>query len=254
MIDYSGKVAIITGSSRGIGRAIAIQLAVLGAQVVVSSRKLDACNEVVDTITSAGGKARATACNVSQKEQLQHLVDDTVATFGRLDFLVCNAAVNPYFGSMSGASDEVYDRIMNTNVRSNFWLCNMAAPHLEANGGGSILIISSIGGFQGSDTLGIYGMSKAADFSLTRNLAIELGPRGIRANCIAPGLIKTDFSRSIWENPKVLRAVEEGTPVRRLGQPEDIAGLACFLGAPAAGYITGQTIVVDGGVTIREPA
>jgi NAD(P)-dependent dehydrogenase (short-subunit alcohol dehydrogenase family) len=254
MFDLTGRVAVITGSSRGIGRATAECMARAGARVVVSSRKPAACQVVADAITSNGGEAVVIPCNVSEKPQLQNLVDQTVARFGRLDILVCNAAVNPYFGPMSKMPDEAYDKIMNSNVRSNFWLCNMAAPHMVAGGGGSIIIVSSIGGRQGSPTLAVYGMSKAADSSLAMSLAIEWGAAGIRANCIAPGLIKTDFSRAFWENEQLLRHVEQGTPARRMGEPEDIGGVAVFLASRAAAYITGQTLTVDGGITIREPS
>jgi NAD(P)-dependent dehydrogenase (short-subunit alcohol dehydrogenase family) len=254
MFDLTGQVAVITGSSRGIGRAIAEAMAAAGARVVVSSRKQPACDAVVAAIQAAGGEALAVPCNVGDRAQLEALVDRTTAHWGRLDILVCNAAVNPYFGPMSQMPDDAYDRIMNTNVRSNFWLCNFAAARMVANGGGSIIIVSSIGANQGSATLGVYGMSKAADFALVRNLAVEWGPQGIRANGIAPGLIKTDFSRALWQNEQLLRSVEQGTPVRRIGQPEDIGGVAVFLASRAAAYLTGQTLVVDGGITVREPA
>ena len=254
MFDLSAKVAVVTGSSRGIGRSIAQCLARAGARVVVSSRKIEACQQVVDSIRSEGGEAVAQACNVSDKAQLQGLIDTAVKTWGRLDILVCNAAVNPYFGAMLDMPEESYDKIMQCNVKSNFLLCNMAVPRMVEAGGGSILIVSSIGGNQGSATLGVYGISKAADFALTRNLAIEHGPKGIRANCIAPGLIKTDFSRALWQNEQLLKHVEQGTPVRRIGMPDDIGGVAVFLASRAAAYITGQTLVVDGGLTVREPA
>jgi len=254
MFDLTGKVAIITGSSRGIGRSIAECMARAGAKVVVSSRKADACEAVVKSIRDAGGEAINVPCNISQKEQLQALVDKAIETWGRIDILVCNAAVNPYFGPMSKMPEDAYDKVMNSNVKSNFWLCNMAAPHMAQAGGGNILIVSSIGGNQGSATLGVYGISKAADFALVRNLAIEWGPSGIRANCIAPGLIKTDFSRALWENEKLAKGVEQGTPVRRIGEPDDIGGVAVFLASRAANYITGQVLVVDGGVTVKEPA
>lgn len=254
MFDLKGQVAVITGSSRGIGRAIAEAMAQAGARVVVSSRKPAACDAVVEAIANAGGEAIAVPCNVAERSQLEALVERTIEHWGRLDILVCNAAVNPYFGPMARMPDDAYERIMNTNVRSNFWLCNLAAARMAANGGGSITIVSSIGANQGSATLGVYGMSKAADFALVRNLAIEWGPQGIRANGIAPGLIKTDFSRTLWQNEQLLRNVEQGTPVRRIGQPEDIGGVAVFLASRAAAYLTGQTLVVDGGITVREPA
>jgi NAD(P)-dependent dehydrogenase (short-subunit alcohol dehydrogenase family) len=254
MFDLTGQVAVITGASRGIGRAIATAMAQAGARVVVSSRKAEACEAVVASIRAAGGEAIAVPCNVAERAQLEALVAATVSRWGRLDILVCNAAVNPYFGPMAGMSDDAYERIMSTNVRSNFWLCNLAASRMAEQGSGSIILISSIGANQGSATLGVYGMSKAADYALVRNLAVEWGPRGIRANGIAPGLIKTDFSRALWQNEELLRNVEQGTPVRRIGQPEDIGGVAVFLASRAAAYLTGQTLVVDGGITVREPA
>jgi NAD(P)-dependent dehydrogenase (short-subunit alcohol dehydrogenase family) len=254
MFDLTGRVAIITGSSRGIGRAIAENMAGAGARVVVSSRKAEACEAVVEAIRSRGGEAIAIPCNISDAEALQGLVAGAVGHFGRLDILVCNAAVNPYYGPMATMPESAYDKIMQCNVKSNFLLCNLAAPHIAESGGGSIIIVSSIGGNQGSATLGVYGISKAADFALVRNLAIEWGGKGIRANCIAPGLIKTDFSRALWENEALLRNVEKGTPVRRIGLPEDVGGVAVFLASRAAAYITGQTLVVDGGLTVKEPA
>lgn len=254
MFDLTDKVAVITGSSRGIGRAIAQQMARAGARVVVSSRKIDACAAVVDAIKAEGGDAVAVACNVSDRAQLVHLLDVAMNTWGRLDVLVCNAAVNPYFGPMATMPEEAYDKVMDCNVKSNYVLANAAAPLMAKQGGGSIIIVSSIGGNQGSATLGAYGISKAADFALARNLAVEWGPRGVRANCIAPGLIKTDFSRALWENPTLLAGVEKGTPLRRIGVPDDISGVAVFLASRAAAYLTGQTIVVDGGITVKEPA
>ncbi len=254
MFDLSGRVAVITGSSRGIGRSIAEAMARAGAKVVVSSRKIDACNVVVDGITAAGGEAVAIPCNVSEKAQLQNLVDRAVERFGRLDILVCNAAVNPYFGPMAKMPDDAYDKIMNSNVKSNFWLCNMVAPHMAAAGGGSIIIVSSIGGTHGSPTIAVYDMSKAADSSLARSLAVERGRDGIRANCIAPGLIKTDFSKAFWQDAAALQRVEAGIPIRRIGQPDDIGGVAVFLASRASAYLTGQTITVDGGLSIREPS
>jgi NAD(P)-dependent dehydrogenase (short-subunit alcohol dehydrogenase family) len=254
LFALTGKVAVITGSSRGIGRSIAEQMARAGARVVVSSRKADACEKAAAAIRDAGAEAMVLPCHLGDRAQLDNLVDGTVAAWGRLDVLVCNAAVNPYFGPMATMPPEAYDKIMDCNVKANFLLCNRAAPHLAAAGGGSIIIVSSIGGNQGSATLAAYGMSKAADSSLVKSLAVEWGPKGVRANCIAPGLIRTNFSRALWENPGLLRRVEEGTPLRRIGEPEDVGGVAVFLASRAAAYITGQTLVVDGGITIKEPA
>ena len=253
MFDLKGQVAVVTGSSRGIGRSIATLMARAGARVVISSRKQAACDKVVEALRAEGHEALAVPCNISDKAELAALVDRTMAQWGRLDILVCNAAVNPYYGPMASMPEEAYDKVMNCNVKANFLLANMAAGKMAAAGGGSIIIVSSIGGNQGSATLAAYGMSKAADYSLTRNLAIEWGSQGVRANCIAPGLIKTDFSRALWENPEILARVEQGTPVRRMGMPDDIGGVAVFLASRAAAYITGQTIVVDGGLTVKEP-
>ena len=253
MFDLTDKVAVITGSSKGIGRSIAECMARAGAKVVVSSRKPEVCEVVVQGIRDEGGEAIAVPCNVSSKAELKNLVAQPVEIWGRLDIVVCNAAVNPYFGPMSKMTDEAYDKVMDSNVKSNFWLCNMAAPEMVKQGGGSIIIVSSIGGNQGSNTLGVYGISKAADFALIRNLAVEWGPKGIIANCIAPGLIKTDFSRALWEDPKIAKGVVERTPVGRIGDPDDIGGVAVFLASKSSRYLTGQTLVVDGGVTVKEP-
>jgi NAD(P)-dependent dehydrogenase (short-subunit alcohol dehydrogenase family) len=253
LFDLTGKVAVVTGASRGIGRAIAERLAEHGAKVVVSSRKLPACEAVVEAIRARGGEAMAQSCNISRKEELQALADAAGAAYGGIDILVCNAAVNPYFGPGLGVPDEAYDRIMNSNVRSNFWLCNMALPGMAARGGGSVIVVSSIGGFRGSATLGVYALSKAADNQLVRNIAVEWGGRGVRANAIAPGLVRTDFARALWEDPATLRKRTRDTPMRRIGEPDEIAGAAVFLAAPASSFMTGQTMIIDGGVLAGPP-
>jgi NAD(P)-dependent dehydrogenase (short-subunit alcohol dehydrogenase family) len=247
LFDLTSKVAIVTGSSRGIGRAIAERFAEHGAKVVVSSRNLDACEEVVEAIRSKGGEAMAHACNISSKEDLQSLVDSTLANWGAVDILVCNAAVNPHFGPSLTITDEVFDKIMESNVRNNFWLCNMVLPQMAERGGGAIILISSVGGMLGSQSIGVYGMSKAADMALARNICVEWGPKNIRANCIAPGLVRTDFARALWENPRIYEQVTKSYPLRRIGEPDEIAGAAVFLAARSGSFITGQTIVVDGG-------
>jgi NAD(P)-dependent dehydrogenase (short-subunit alcohol dehydrogenase family) len=244
------KVAVITGSSRGIGRAIAECMAEHGAKVVVSSRKADACAEVAAGIKAKGGAATVIPCNISRKDEVEALIAGTVKHYGGIDALVCNAAVNPYYGPLSGISDEQFDKIMAANIKSNVWLCNLAIPHMVARGGGSATIVSSIGGIRGSAMLGAYGISKAADFSLARSLAVEWGPKNVRVNCIAPGLVKTDFARALWENPEILKKRTESTPLRRIGEPHEIGPIAAFLAAPAASFITGQIIVADGGITI----
>jgi NAD(P)-dependent dehydrogenase (short-subunit alcohol dehydrogenase family) len=248
--DLSGRTAIVTGSSRGIGRAIAETLAQAGAKVVVSSRKAEACETVVAAIKKDGGSAIGVPCNVGHKDQLAALVAETRRQFGTIDILICNAAVNPYFGPLAEIPDEAYDRTMNSNVRSNLWLCQMVLPDMTARRDGAIVIISSIAGLKGSPTLGVYGISKAADFQLARNLAVEWGKHNIRVNCIAPGLVKTDFAKALWENPEMLERRLAATPLGRIGEPQDIAGIALLLASPAASFITGQVIVVDGGVTI----
>lgn len=247
LFDLTGNVAVVTGSSRGIGRAIAERLAEHGAKVVVSSRKLDACEEVVKSIKAKGGEAFAHPCNIGRKEDLQALVDATIAKWGGIDTLVCNAAVNPYFGPAINMTDEQYDKIMNSNVRSNFWLCNMVLPQMAERGGGSIIIISSVGGLLGSPVIGVYGISKAADMALARNICVEWGAKNIRANCIAPGLVRTDFARALWENPEIYEKTIRMYPLRRIGEPDEIAGAAVFLAAKSGSFITGQTIVIDGG-------
>ncbi len=253
LFDMSGKVVVVTGSSKGIGRAIAVRMGQHGAKVVVSSRKREACDVVVNEITSTGGEAFAQQCNIGRKEDLQALVDATIARWGRIDVLVCNAAVNPHYGPSITLPDEAWDRVMNYNVRSNFWLCNMVLPGMAERGGGSVIIVSSIGGLRGSTTLGVYAVSKAADMQLTRNLACEWGPKNIRINAIAPGLIRTDFARALWENPEMEKRRSRDTPLLRIGEPDEIAGAAVFLASPAGSFMTGQTMVIDGGVTVGTP-
>jgi NAD(P)-dependent dehydrogenase (short-subunit alcohol dehydrogenase family) len=249
LFDLTGKVAVITGSSKGIGRAIAARMAEHGARVVVSSRKQEACDVVTQAILAKGGEAFTKTCNIGRKEELQALVDATTQRWGGIDILVCNAAVNPHYGPMSTLPDEAYDRVMNYNVRSNLWLCNMTLPGMAARGGGSVVIISSVGGLRGSTHLGVYALSKAADMQLARNLAVEWGPQNVRANCIAPGLIRTDFARALWENPDIYRRRTRETPLQRIGEPDEIAGAAIFLASAAGSFMTGQTIVIDGGTT-----
>lgn len=250
LFDLTGRVAIVTGSSRGIGRATAELFGSLGAKVVVSSRTAEACEPVADAIRTAGGEAHVIACNISRRHEVEGLIVGTRERFGAIDILVCNAAVNPYYGPLAGLSDEAFDKIMGSNVRSNLWLCNLAIPHMAARGGGSVVIVSSIAGLRGSEVIGAYGISKAADFALGRNLALEWGPQGVRVNCIAPGLVKTDFAKALWEDEAALARRNAATPLRRIGEPHEIAPVAAFLASSAASFITGQVIVADGGVTI----
>ena len=252
LFDLSGKTAIITGSSRGIGKAIAEQMAEQGANVVISSRKPGPCQEVANALNDKHGDGTAIAipASISEKDELQTLVDKTREAFGKIDILVCNAATNPYYGPMENIEDEVFEKILSNNVISNHWLIQMVAPEMKERKDGAIVIISSIGGLQGTDVIGAYNVSKAADFQLARNYALELGPHNIRVNCVAPGLIKTDFARALWEDPKMAARIEKATPMRRIGDPVDIAGAVVYLSSPAGAYMAGQAIIVDGGAVI----
>jgi len=252
LFDLTGKTALITGSSRGIGKAIAHRMAEHGAQVVISSRKLDACEAAVAEINAAVGRpaAVAIAANIALKDQLQTLVDQTVGRFGQIDALVCNAASNPYFGPQAGISDEQFGKILQNNIVSNHWLISMVAPAMVARREGSITIISSIGGLKASTVIGAYCISKAADMQLARNLAAEYGPANVRVNAICPGLIKTDFAKALWDDPAILAQSTAQAPLRRIGVPDEIAGMAVLLASPAGGFTTGQSFVIDGGATI----
>jgi dehydrogenase/reductase SDR family member 4 len=250
MFSLAGKVALVTGSTKGIGKAIAEQMANAGAKVVISSRKADACEAVRADFAARGQDAIAVPCNVGRKEDLTKLVDSVMAKWGRIDILVCNAATNPVYGPMANVSDDAFDKIMLTNVKSVFWLANMVLPQMAERKDGVMIIISSIGALRGSSHLGLYGTSKAAEAGLCRALACEWGPKGIRVNSIAPGLIRTDFARALWEDDTKRKAREAITPLRRIGDPKDIGGVAVFLASEAASFVTGQLIVADGGTTI----
>ncbi|MBN8807160.1 MAG: SDR family oxidoreductase [Sphingomonas sp.] len=252
LFDLTGKIAIVTGSSKGIGKASAFELAEHGAKVVISSRKQDACDAVAAEInaTYGDGTAIAVAANISDKAALQYLVDKTRAAFARIDVLVCNAASNPYYGPQADISDEQFRKILDNNIVSNHWLISMVAPEMRERRDGAIIIVSSIGGLRGSPQIGAYCISKAADMQLARNLAHEYGPDNVRVNCIAPGLVKTDFARALWEDPARQNAANRSVPLRRIGEPADIAGGVVFLASRAAAFTTGQTIVMDVGVTI----
>jgi NAD(P)-dependent dehydrogenase (short-subunit alcohol dehydrogenase family) len=251
LFDLSGKVAIVTGSSRGIGRAIAEQLASHGAKVVISSRKQPACEEVAAAINEefGAGTAIAVAASISSKEDLQHLVSETTTHFGKIDILVCNAATNPHFGPMSTVTDEQFQKTLMNNIVSNHWLINMTAPAMRERKDGAVIIISSIGGLYGSDVIGVYNISKAGDIQMARNLALEFGKDNVRVNCIAPGLIKTAFAKALWENPDILKNATAGSCLKRIGEPDEIAGVAVMLASKAGTFCTGQTFVVDGGRT-----
>ncbi len=245
-----GQVALITGSSRGIGKAIAQQLARAGAKVVISSRKLDACEAVRDEIKAEGHEAIAVACNVGKREELEALVARTLDTWGRIDVLVANAAVNPHYGPLATISEDAWNKVLGSNLTATLHLANRVLPQMAERGKGSMILLSSVSAFLGTALLGAYAVSKAAEAQLARNLAVEWGRKGIRVNAIAPGVIETDFAKALWENPEARRMIENGNCIGRLGQPEDVAGLAVFLASDAASFITGQTLLVDGGSTI----
>ena len=254
LFDLAGKVALITGSSKGIGKAIAQELARAGAMVVISSRKADLCEEVAGEINAEladePGGAVAIAAHIGRREELQRLVDSAVERLGKIDVLVCNAAVNPYYGSMTELPDSAFDKILDVNIKSNHWLINLVLPGMIERRWGSIIIVSSVGGVRGSTHLGAYAISKAADLQLVRNLAVEHGPDNIRANAISPGLVRTDFARALWENPEILRNRTERDPLRRIGEPREIAGIAVYLASEAGSFTTGQNFLIDGGATI----
>ncbi len=250
LFDLKGKTAVITGSSRGIGKAIAIRMSQYGAKVMISSRKIDACNKVVDEIKALGGEAYAQECNISSKEALQNLCDVSYEKLGKVDILVLNAASNPYYGPLAKITDEAFDKVMNNNVKSNLWLSNMVLPKMAETGGGKAIVISSIAGIKGSDVLGAYSISKTADLGLVRSLAVEWGPKNITVNALCPGIIKTDFARALWENPEILANVEKNAPLQRIGTTDEVAGAAILLASDSGSFITGQKIVMDGGVTI----
>lgn len=273
LFDLDGKVALITGSTKGIGKAIAQRMAEHGATVVISSRNQDDCDKVAGEITQSlrqgrqgqqgqkeqkpqepqkaqQGGAIAIACNINHQEQLENLVKETEKQAGRVDILVCNAALNPHFGPSQEIPDSAFDKVMHANIGSVHRLCRLVMPGMAEAGGGSVVIVSSIAGLKGNDNLGAYGISKAADMQIARNLAVEWGPKNIRVNCIAPGLVRTDFAKALWENPEIYKATVSKYPLGRIGEPDEIAGAAVFLASKAGSFTTGQTIVIDGGGTV----
>jgi NAD(P)-dependent dehydrogenase (short-subunit alcohol dehydrogenase family) len=250
LFDLSGKTAIVTGSSRGIGRAIAEAVAEAGGRVVISARNAGPCEETAAAIRAAGGEAISVPARISDKAQLENLVAKTREAWGRVDILVCNAAVNPHYGSLEKLTDEVFERMMINNVLSNLWLCRMVAPDMREQHDGAIIFITSTAALRSTTMLGMYGVTKSADYALCRNLAAEWGPDNVRVNCIAPSVVTTQFARVLYEDPARRAAREAGTLLKRLAEPEDIAGVALMLASRAGAYVTGQTIVVDGGTTI----
>lgn len=254
LFDLTGKVALITGSSKGIGRAIAEEMARQGAQVVISSRKGKVCEEVAkainDELAGEPGGAVAIPAHIGHKEEIERLVNETREKLGRIDVLVCNAAVNPFYGPMKELPDSAFEKVLGVNIMSNHWLAQMVLPEMIERQDGAIIVVSSVGGLKGSSDLGAYCISKAADLQLVRNLAVENGPHNVRVNAISPGLVRTDFARALWENPDVLKRRTAGDPLRRIGEPEEIAGIAVYLASRAGTFTTGQNFVIDGGSTI----
>jgi NAD(P)-dependent dehydrogenase (short-subunit alcohol dehydrogenase family) len=248
--SLEGKVAIVTGGSRGIGLSVVEHLAALGAKVAIASRKIDACEAVAEQVRTNGGEALAIACNISRRDECEALVKAANVAWGRVDIFVANAAVNPVYGPLAKLTDDAFQKVMTSNVHSALWFANAAMPLMAEQGGGAFIVVSSIAGLRGSSTLGAYGISKTADVGVVRSLAAEWGPKNITVNCIMPGLVKTDFARALWENPKLTADRISRTPVGRLGEPDDIGGIAAFLAGPWARFITGEVIVADGGTTI----
>lgn len=250
LFDLSGKVAVVTGASKGIGAAIAELFGAGGARVVVSSRKLEAVNQIADSITKKGGIAKAIACHMGDAAEIARLVDETIATYGTIDILVNNAAVNPVFGPVTETDGSAFDKIMNINVKGPFELAKKAYPFMKEKKSGSVINISSIGGLRPEPGLGIYSVSKAALISLTKVMAKEWGSDNIRANVICPGLIKTKFSEALWSNDKIMHTMMKVLPIKRVGTPEEIAALALYLAADESAYCTGSVFTADGGFTI----
>ena len=248
--NLENKVAIITGSSKGIGKAIAKGLAQNGAQVVISSRSQEACDEVVKEFTDEGLKAVGIACHIGKEDQRKNLVAKTIEAFGRIDVLVNNAAINPVFGPIEDVDPAIFDKIMDVNVKAPWSLSNLVLPHFQANKNGSVINIASVESLTPGFGLGIYSTSKAAILMLTKNQAKEWGTHGVRANAICPGLIKTKFSAALWQNEKILGKIQKSLPSGKMGMPEEMVGLACLLASDAGSYMTGGTYTVDGGYMI----
>lgn len=246
--SLAGKVAIVTGGSRGIGRSIAVALAEAGADVCVAARKVEALEESVAAVRATGRKGLAVPTNVRDMDALQNLVNETKSQLGRIDILINNAATNPVFGPIANIDERAWDTTMNTNVKSAFFLSKMVREAIKEHGeGGSIINVSSTGGFRASGGLGTYSVSKAAIIMLTQVCAKEWGVDGIRVNCIAPGLIKTEFSRALWDNEAVLKNSLTQSPLRRIGDPDEMAGACVYFASQASSFTTGQTLILDGG-------
>ena len=249
LFDLHDRVALVTGATRGIGRAIAEQMGGAGAQVIVSSENSGDCEQAAREMRSGGLDVIAIPCDVSSRGDLEALVSRTLELRERIDVLVCNAGVAPHLGPIATASDADWDRTMTVNLRSVLWLTSLVIPGMAVRGGGAVIITSSIAGIRGNKAIGLYGVSKAANAELARNLAVEWGPRNVRVNAISPGLIRTEFARPLLDNADVMERRLALTPLRRAGEPDEIAGVAVMLAARAGAFITGQNLIVDGGTT-----
>jgi hypothetical protein len=251
LFNLKNKSFLITGSSKGIGKSIAFHAADHGAQVIISSRKLDACKETANEINKHCGTEVAfpIQANIAHEEELNNLVDQTNKLLGKIDVLICNAATNPFMGSMADIPSDAFDKVMNNNIKANHILTNLVTPQMIDRKDGVIIIISSVGGTIGSNLIGTYNISKAADIQMVKNIAVEYGHHNIRANTVAPGLIRTDFARGLWENPVIHEQYTKTHPMRRIGEPDEVAGAVIMLASDAGKYINGQTIIVDGGAT-----
>jgi NAD(P)-dependent dehydrogenase (short-subunit alcohol dehydrogenase family) len=251
LFNLKNKSFLITGSSKGIGKSIAFHAADHGAQVIISSRKIDACNETANEINEHCGAEVAfpIQANIAHEEELNNLVHQTNKLLGKIDVLICNAATNPFMGSMADIPSDAFDKVMNNNIKANHILTNLVSPQMIDRKDGVIIIISSVGGTIGSNLIGTYNISKAADIQMVKNIAVEYGHHNIRANTVAPGLIRTDFARGLWENPVIHEQYTKTHPMRRIGEPDEVAGAVIMLASDAGKYINGQTIIVDGGAT-----
>jgi NAD(P)-dependent dehydrogenase (short-subunit alcohol dehydrogenase family) len=250
LFDLRGKVALVTGSSRGLGLASAKAMAEHGAKVVISGRKADAAEAAAAGIRASGGEAIAAACNIGRKQELQGLVDYAKQAWGRIDIVMANAAIHPWVGSVLDLKEETFNKFMQVNVQSSIWLAQMTVPGMLERGYGRFIVVASVVGILGDPLTGTYGLTKAADMQFVRNMAMEFASRGVTANCIAPGTFKTEMARSQWEDEKLVQWYRQRNPSQRFGEVEEIAGLALLLASPSGGYINGQTIAVDGGHTI----
>ncbi len=252
LFDLSGKVAVITGSSRGIGFASARGMAEHGAKIVISGRKVEACSAAAEEINRHVGTsaAIAVACNIGRKNELQNLIDTATSHWGQVDIVMANAAIHPWVGSVLDLKEETFNKFMQVNLQSNIWLAQMTVPGMVARGYGRFIVVGSIVGLLGDPETGTYGLTKAADMQFVRNMAMEFASKGVCANCIAPGTFKTEMARSQWEDPAMVAWYAQRNPSKRFGEVEEIAGLAVMLASASGGYINGQTIVADGGHTI----